>query len=225
MTYTYLGHSSFLFDLDGVKIIFDPFISKNELAKGIDVNALRCDYVFLSHGHFDHVDDAETIARNSDAVVVGSYELAMYYAAKNLKHHPMNVGGAWNFGPFAAKCVTAVHSSVLPDGTYAGSPMGFIITAGNKKFYYSGDTALTLDMQLIGSYHQPDRAFISMGDNFTMGADDAIIATDFVKCNQITAMHFDTFPYIRINHAKYIEQFAAKGKTLVVPEIGKTYEL
>lgn len=224
MTYTYLGHSSFLMEFDGVRIIFDPYIKPNDLAKGIDADKLRCDFIFLSHGHFDHVMDVELIAGNSNATIVASYELATYYGGKNFKYHPMNTGGQWNFGKFKVKAVQAVHSSGLPDGAYAGSPMGFIFWTGTHSFYYSGDTALNLDMQLIGNYDKIDRAFLCMGNNFTMGIDDALIAADFVKCNAITAMHFDTFPYIRIDHAEAEEKFEKAGRKLTIPEIGKTYE-
>lgn len=225
MNYTYFGHSSFLIEIAGVKILFDPFISPNPLAKSIDVNSIQCDFVFASHGHADHIADLETIARKNDAVVVGPYELATYYGAKGLKHHPMNIGGNWNFGKFQAKAVNAVHSSVLPDGTYAGSPMGFIISANDETFYYSGDTALTLDMQLIGRQHKLKAAFLSLGDNFTMGIDDAVIAADFIKCNKVIGMHFDTFPYIVINHETSIQKFKDAGVELNIPEIGKSYTL
>lgn len=225
MKYTYYGHSTFLLELENARILFDPFISPNELAKGIDINSIKCDYILLSHGHGDHVADVEVIAKNNDATIVAIYELASYYGAKNYKHHPMNTGGRWDFGKFSVKVVNAVHSSVLPDGTYCGHPVGFIITEGTKSVYYSGDTALHMDMQLIGNYHKLDRAFLCMGDNFTMGVDDAIIAADFIQCNKITGMHFDTFPYIKIDHQKTIQKFDESGKTLVLPEIGKTYEV
>lgn len=225
MRYTYYGHSSFMIETAGQKIIFDPYISPNDKAKSIDVNNISCNYILLSHGHFDHVHDVETIALNCNATVVASYELATYYGEKKLKYHPMNIGGRWDFGSFQVKAMNALHSSGLPDGTYAGSPMGYIVSSSEGSFYYSGDTALTLDMQLIGSYQKIDRAFLCLGDNFTMGLDDAIVASDFIKCNHITGMHFDTFPYIRIDHQKAIEKFGKAGKTLVLPEIGKTYDL
>lgn len=225
MKYTYYGHSTFLLELDNARILFDPFISPNGLAKGIDINSIKCDYILLSHGHFDHVTDVEVIAKNNDATIVAAYELAAYYGAKNFKHHPMNIGGRWDFGTFSVKVVSAAHSSVLPDGTYSGNPVGFIINEGTKSIYYSGDTGLHMDMQLIGSYHKLDRAFLCIGDNFTMGADDAIIASDFIKCNKITGMHFDTIPYIVIDHEKTIKKFEQSGKTLVLPEIGKTYDV
>lgn len=225
MKYTYLGHSSFLIEINGVKIIFDPFISPNEQARHIDINGLKCEYILVSHGHGDHIADVETIAANNQATVVSSYEIASYYGAKNLKYHPMNIGGQWDFGKIRVKAVNAVHSSVFPDGTNAGNPMGFIVSGGGKTIYYSGDTALHMDMKLIGSYYKPDRAFLCLGDNFTMGPDEALIASDFIECNTITGMHFDTFPYIRIDHSRVEEKFRSAGKSLILPEIGKTYDL
>ncbi len=225
MKYTYYGHSSFMVEIDGVRIVFDPYISPNELAKAVDVNSIKCDYVMLSHGHFDHVADAELITRNNDATIISNFEIATYFGGKKLKYHPMNVGGQWDFGKFKVKLVNAVHSSVLPDGTYGGASVGFVVSGEGKSFYYSGDTALHLDMQLIGTYQKLERALLCVGDNFTMGIEDALIAAEFVKCNNITAMHIDTFPYIRIDHIRSVEKFAKAGMTLTLPEIGKTYDM
>ncbi|MFN0031301.1 MAG: metal-dependent hydrolase [Flavobacteriales bacterium] len=225
MTYTYFGHSSFLVEINGVRIVFDPFISPNEKAKAVDVGSIKCDYVLLSHGHFDHVMDAEAIARKNDATIVGAYEIATYYGSKGLKQHPMNLGGRWDFGKFWVKAVHAVHSSVLPDGTHGGNAMGYIVSSMDETFYYSGDTALTFDMQLIPRWGKLKAAFLCMGDNFTMGVDDAVAAAEFIKCNQIIGMHFDTFPYIRISHDEAIAKFKSAGAKLTLPEIGKTFEL
>ncbi len=144
---------------------------------------------------------------------------------KKHRYHPMNTGGQWDFGKFRVKAMNAVHSSVFSDGTYGGNPNGYIISNSETSFYYSGDTALTLDMQLIGSYHKIDRAFLCMGDNFTMGPDDAMIASDFIRCNQITGMHFDTFPYIKLSHEEVFKKYENAGKKLILPEIDKTYDL
>jgi len=225
MKVTYYGHSCFGIELEGMKIIFDPFITPNELAKSIDVNSIKADFVFLSHGHADHVADAETIARNNDATIVAVYEIATYYSSKNLKYHPMNIGGSWDFGHFQVKAVNAVHSSVLPDGTYAGNPMGFVLSANGKNYYYSGDTALHMDMQLIGEEFNIDAAFLCMGDNFTMGVKDAVRTAQFVKTKRVVAMHFDTFPFIKIDHDKAVSMFKEKQTELIIPVIGQSFEL
>lgn len=211
--------------MDGVTLILDPFISPNPMASAIDVAELRADFVLLSHGHQDHVVDAELIAKNSDATIVAAFEIASYYGAKGLKYHPMNIGGTKDFGTWKVKAVNAVHSSVLPDGTYAGNPMGWLITIGGKTLYFSGDTALTMDMQLIPMWAKLDAAILCMGDNFTMGIDDAVLAAEFVKCNNIVGMHFDTFPYIKINHEDAIASFKKSGKTLHLPAIGESIEI
>lgn len=228
MQVTFYGHSTFLVKLPtGVRILFDPFISPNEKTKGIvDISTIEADYILVTHGHSDHVADVETIARQSGATIVAAYEIAAYYGGKGLNYHPMNIGGQWDFGRFKVRAVNAVHSSVLPDGTYAGNPMGFIVTdEGGRSFYYSGDTALTMDMQLIGKYYRVDNAFLCLGDNFTMGIDDAIIAAEFIKCNNIIGMHFDTFPYINVNHDMALEKFKAAGVSLRLPEIGESFEV
>jgi L-ascorbate metabolism protein UlaG (beta-lactamase superfamily) len=120
------------------------------------------------------------------------------------------------------KCVNAVHSSSLPDGTYGGNPMGFVIESNDKNFYYAGDTALTKDMTLIGDYRQVDFAFLPIGDNFTMGVDNAIIATEFINCKDIIGMHYDTFGFIQIDKPEAINRFNRQGKKLTLLEIGET---
>lgn len=225
MKVTFYGHSCFGVETDGVSLLFDPFITPNELAKAIDVATIKADYILISHGHSDHVADAETIARQTGATIVAAYEIASYYGGKGLKYHPMNLGGKWDFGKFSVKAVNAVHSSVLPDGTYAGNPMGFVVQSSQDSFYYSGDTALHMDMKLIGEKNPPDTAFLCMGDNFTMGVEDACTASQYVNCKKVVGMHIDTFPYIRIDHEKAIKTFDAAGKKLVLPEIGQTFEI
>ena len=137
----------------------------------------------------------------------------------------MNIGGQWRFDFGAVKCVNAVHSSVLPDGSYGGNPMGFLIETKNKNFYYAGDTALTYDMKLIGEYRNIDFALLPIGDNFTMGIDNAIIASDFINCNNIIGVHYDTFGYIKIDSNDAIRKFNSAGKNLQLIPIGDTIEI
>jgi L-ascorbate metabolism protein UlaG (beta-lactamase superfamily) len=134
----------------------------------------------------------------------------------------MNIGGkiVQDFGN--VKCVNAVHSSSLPDGTYGGNPMGFVIESTEGNFYYAGDTALTYDMKLIGEYRSVDFAFLPIGNNFTMGIDNAIIASEFVNCNDIIGMHYDTFGYIKIDHEEAVRKFDRSGKKLTLLKIGET---
>ena len=227
MKLTFLGHACFLLETEKANILLDPFISGNELASNININELKVDYILLSHGHEDHVLDAEQIAKNNDATIVSNYEVAMWFMnTKGVeKVHPMNHGGAKQFGFGRVKMVNAVHSSMLPDGSYGGNPAGFIIEADGKKFYYAGDTALTMDMQLIGKYDQPDVSILPIGDNFTMGMEDALIAADFVNTDHVIAMHFDTFPYIVTDTEKAKDLFKSKNKELTVLDIQQTIEI
>ena len=137
----------------------------------------------------------------------------------------MNTGGQWQFDFGTVKCVNAVHSSVLPDGTYAGNPMGFVVTAGEECLYYAGDTALTLDMKLIAERHKLTVAMLPMGDNFTMGIEDAVDAAKFVGASKVIGMHYDTFGYVKLDHEAAKKAFAAAGIELLLMEIGGTVEL
>ncbi len=228
MEITYLGHSCFQVTINEKKILFDPFISPNELAASIDVKSLKPDYILLSHGHLDHTADAVTIAKNSGAKVIANWEISEWLKKNGVENtHPMNTGGKWLFDFGKVKCVAAVHSSSLPDGTYGGTAMGFIIETNAHNFYYSGDTALTYDMKLIGEFRQVDFAFLCIGDNFTMSVDNAIIASDFIRCNKIIGMHYDTFGYIKVDHEEAIQKFRNRGKQLSLMKIGETvrYEM
>ena len=145
MRITYYGHSCFMAEIKGKKLLFDPFITPNELAKDINIADIEPDYILLSHGHNDHVADAEAIAKSSGATIIANYEVAMWFAGKGItKYHPMNHGGKWDFDFGTVKVVNAVHSSSMPDGSYGGNPIGFVIISEEKNFYYSGDTALHL---------------------------------------------------------------------------------
>jgi L-ascorbate metabolism protein UlaG (beta-lactamase superfamily) len=226
MKITYYGHSSFGMEIEGKHLLFDPFISFNEKAAHIDVDTIPADYILLSHGHQDHVADVARIARRTSATIVSNFEIVSWFAGQGLeKNHPMNHGGKWTFDFGTVKYVNAVHSSSLPDGSNGGNPGGFVIETKEKCFYYSGDTALTYDMKLLGEYHALDFAFLCIGDNFTMGIADALIASDFIQCKQIIGMHYDTFGYIVINHEEAKARFATQGKTLHLPAIGERIDL
>lgn len=226
MTITHYGHSCFGIEHEGCHLIFDPFISPNELAADINVDELPCDYLLISHGHIDHIADAERIAKRTGATIVSNYEIVSWFGEKGLENaHPLNHGGSWNFDFGKVKYVNAVHSSVLPDGSYGGNPGGFIVEIAGKTIYYAGDTALHYDMKLIGDYNRPDVALLPIGDNFTMGVKDAIIASDFIQCERIIGMHYDSFEPIQIDHSAAIQDFAAAGKELTLMKIGSSQEL
>lgn len=225
MKFTFYGHACFSVKTKGKTILFDPFISPNPKAKHIDINQIKPDYILLSHGHEDHVADAETIAKNSNATLVSNFEIVTWFQNKGLtKLHPMNHGGSWKFDFGTVKYTNAVHSSMLPDGSYGGNPGGFIVKNDEISFYYAGDTALSMDMKLIGELEKIDVAILPIGDNFTMGVDDAVVAAEFINCNKIIGVHYDTFGYIEINHKEAIDKFKAKGKELILLEIGEGTE-
>ncbi|TGE23073.1 metal-dependent hydrolase [Hymenobacter metallicola] len=226
MNLTYYGHASFLLETGGSKILFDPFIRPNPLAKDIDVAAIKADYIFLSHGHGDHVADTVEIAQNTGAELLGMVELLAWFAEKGLKAtYQMNLGGTVKLPFGTVKLVAAAHSSSLPDGSYAGLAAGFIIESEGKTLYFAGDTALTYDMKLIGERYKLDAALLPIGDHFTMGIDDALVAADWSGTSKIIGMHFDTFPPIAIDHASAKAKAEAAGKELVLLQVGETITL
>jgi L-ascorbate metabolism protein UlaG (beta-lactamase superfamily) len=226
MKLTYYGHACFSVEVKGKHLLFDPFITPNEKAKAIDIKKIRADYILLSHGHVDHVADCVSIARQTGATVIAAFEVAEWMTQKGIeKTHPMNTGGKKSFDFGTVKCVNAIHSSVLPDGSYGANPMGFVISTDEKDFYYSGDTALTLDMQLIPRWGKIAFAILPIGDNFTMGYEDAAEAAQMVQCRQVVGVHYDTFGYIVIDKTKAREHFTSKGLHLHLPAVGESIDL
>ncbi len=226
MTLKYLGQSSFHMVINGANLIFDPMITQNELASHITLDELPCDYLMLSHGHGDHVADAETIASRTNATIISNYEVVSWYENKGFKGHPMNLGGKWKFDFGTVKYVNAVHSSMLPDGSYGGASGGFVIWDDQKSIYFAGDTALTYDMKLIPlTCPNLNVAILPIGDNFTMGYEDAAIAANFINCDKIIGCHYDTFGYIKLDHEAAIAKFKEAGKELILLNIGQTIEL
>lgn len=227
MKFTYYGHSCFAVEIKGKKILFDPFITYNELAQGkVSAEDVACDYIFISHGHSDHIADAVSIAKRTGATCVAAFEVTEWLQKQGVeKVHPMNTGGKWNFEFGTVKCVVAQHSSGLPDGTYGGNPMGFIFINEESNFYYSGDTALTLDMQLIPRWAELKFAILPIGDNFTMDIDDAITAAEFAKAPKVVGVHYDTFGFIKIDHEKALSRFKTAGLKLLLPAIGESIEI
>ena len=227
MTFHYFGHSCFAIETNGTTLLFDPFVTYNDLAKEKNIQAenLKADYILLSHGHQDHVADAVLVARQTNAMVICSYELMGWLNEQGVKNvHPMNTGGKKSFSFGTVKCVVAHHSSSLPDGSYGGNPMGFVVTTTEGNFYYAGDTALTLDMQLIPRWTNIDFAILPIGDNFTMDAADATIAAGFVQTKKVIGVHYDTFGFIVIDHEKAKKTFEEKGLTLLLPGIGDSID-
>ena len=225
MKITFLGHASLQLEIAGKHIIVDPFITGNELAKDIDITTLKADYILITHAHQDHILDVEAIVKNTEAKIVSNYEIVMHFGAKGIEGHPLNHGGSWQFDFGKLTYVNAVHTSSFPDGSYGGNPGGFVLETVEGNIYIAGDTALTMDMKLIPMQCKIDLAILPIGDNFTMGIDSAIIASDFVECDRILGVHYDTFGYIKIDHKEAKEKFAKKGKELSLLEIGSSLTL
>lgn len=226
MKITYYGHNCLALEIKGKHILVDPFISGNELAKDkVDVDSLMADYILLTHAHQDHTLDAANIARRTGAIIVSNFEIATHYEKKGIEVHPMNHGGSWKFDFGNVKYVTAIHTSSFPDGSYGGQPGGFVIEGEHKNIYIAGDTALTMDMKLIPLRTKLDLAILPIGDNFTMGIDDAIIASDFVQCDKVLGVHYDTFGYIEIDHEEAKRKFYDANKDLMLFEIGESIDL
>ena len=225
MKIKYLGHSCFSIEINKVTILIDPFISGNTLASHIEISTLKADFLLLTHAHQDHVLDVEVIAERTKAVIVSNFEIAMYYGAKDLKIHPLNHGGTFKTEQLSAKYVNAIHTSSFADGTYGGEPGGFVISSKDKNLYVAGDTAVTMDMKLIPLTTKLDAAIFPIGDTFTMGVEDAIIASDLVECTKVIGCHFNTFPPIEIDVNEAKSKFTAKNKELVILEIGGNINL
>lgn len=225
MKYTYFGHACFLIEIAGKKLLFDPFITGNPLAQDVDINSIQADYIFVSHGHGDHVGDLMTLAKQTNAIVVSNAEITDWVAKQGYeKVHPMNFGTKdFDFG--RVHYVPAAHSSGLPDGSYGGNPGGFIIKTTEGNFYFAGDTSLTAEMTMIPYYGPLDVAILPIGGNFTMDYNDAIIASDLIKCDKIIGIHYDTFGFIVIDKEAAQTAFTQKNKTLLLPNINETISL
>ena len=226
MEITYYGHSCFMLSDDHHKILLDPFISGNPLATNITIEELKPDFIFLSHGHQDHVLDVETIYNQSDAQIVSNFEVATWFQNKGLERiNPMNQGGIFTAEFGTIKLMNAVHSSSMPDGSYGGNPLAFVIHWGDKCLYYAGDTALHQDMKLVGEQYNVDLAVLPIGGHFTMGLEDALVAAEFVNCGRILGMHYDTFPPISIDHQTSKNLSDSQGKELILMQIGSSIKL
>lgn len=210
LTVKWLGHSTFHIDADGVQIVVDPFLKPHNPVAPVTVDQVAADFILVTHGHGDHVADLVALANQTGAHVISNFEIAGWLGNHGVSHTTgMNTGGAHTFSFGRVKLTIAHHSSVLPDGTYAGNPYGFLINFNDgHDLYIAGDTALTYDMKLIGDVGGVDLAILPIGDFFTMGPDDAVIAAQWVKAKHVIPCHYNTFPPIAVDAPAFARRLA-----------------
>jgi len=227
MKVTYYGQSCVEFDIDGTKVLLDPFISYNPLAKDIKVADIKPDYIFLSHAHQDHVADMYSIQQQSGATVATIVETAAWVRKQGVPDDKVieyNLGGTLDLPFGKVKMVFAAHSNSTVDGEYAGFPVGYVFFLKGKTVYFAGDTALTMEMKLL-ERHNIDWALLPIGGHYTMDVDDAIIAAEFVNCKNVMGIHYDSFPPIKINHEEAVKKFNEADVYIALPKIGESIDI
>lgn len=215
---TWLGHAAMQLEIDGKTLLVDPFITGNPAAT-TSADALKADYILISHGHGDHVGDSVAIARRTGATVISNFEIASWFQGQGITAHAQHIGGGHQF-PFGyLKLTMALHGSAMPDGTYGGNPCGFLLSAGGQKVYLACDTGLFGDMQLIGD-EGLSLAVLPIGDNFTMGPDDALRAVKLLRAKVVVPVHYNTWELINQDAgawAKRVEAETASKVTVLKP--------
>lgn len=192
---TWHGHATLSFETNGYQVVVDPFFSENPAAD-TSPEKVNADYILVSHGHGDHVGDAVQIAKRTGAIIISNFEIANWLDSKNVKTHAQHIGGGYQH-PFGyLKLTLALHGSALPDGSYGGNPAGFLLTTQKgKKIYMACDTGLFGDMRLIGE-EGIDLAVLPIGDNYTMGPDDALRAVKLIQPKHVIPIHYNTWDLI-----------------------------
>lgn len=219
MKLSFHGHSVVMIETNGKKILIDPFINGNGQTD-LNADTVECDVILLTHGHNDHVGDTVDIAKRNGALVVATADLATYLGFKGLNVHGMNIGGAYEFDFGRVKLTQAFHSSHYTEDSqnivYTGMPTGILFTAEGKTIYHLGDTGLFSDLKMIGEMNAIDVAFVPIGDNFTMGPEDAAIAAKWIGAKTVVPIHYNTFPVIEQDPNTFVEKLDAgiEGKVL-----------
>lgn len=208
ITYTWLGHGTQMLEVDGTRVLVDPFFTDNPAAP-IKADAVECDYILVSHGHGDHVGDLVPVAKRTGATIISNFEIATWAQNQGLKAEGQSIGGGATY-PFGyVKLTQAQHGSAMPDGSYGGQPAGFLISAGTQKVYLACDTGLFGDMQLIGD-EGVALATLPIGDHYTMGPDDALRAAKLVRARHYVPVHYNTWPPIAQDPDAWAERVRAE---------------
>ena len=219
VTVTWYSHSCLLIESGGARLLVDPFITGNPLAP-LRADQIQADFIFVSHGHGDHVGDTVAIAKRTGATVVSNFEIHNWLSAQGVENgHPQHIGGGFDYPWGRVKLTIAHHGSALPDGSYGGSPCGFIFYVEGKKIYHACDTGLFYDMKLIGE-EGIDLAVLPIGDNFTMGPEDSLRAVKLINPRRVLPIHYDTFDIIRQDPAAWkarVEKETAAAVDLLKP--------
>jgi L-ascorbate metabolism protein UlaG (beta-lactamase superfamily) len=220
---TYHGHSVVKIETDERIIIIDPYITGNELTD-LKVEDVKPDVIILTHGHGDHVGDTVAIAKEHDSLVIANDELSAYLSWQGVRVHGMHIGGSYPFDFGTVKLTPAFHGTGLQTEDnqiiYCGMPAGILFTAEGKTIYHAGDTALFSDMKLIGERHPIDLAFLPIGDNYTMGPEDAAYAAKLLSAKKVVPIHYNTFPVIKQDPKKFIEMLEQNTGVLLQPGEG-----
>jgi L-ascorbate metabolism protein UlaG (beta-lactamase superfamily) len=216
LTLTFHGHACFVVEAEGRRIIIDPFLSGNPTADVTADQLPKIDAVLLSHGHGDHLGDAIPLAKRHGATIVTTAELAGFCESKGATAHAMHIGGARQFPWGKVKLVPAFHGGGVQgdDGTHPATPCGLVLTTGGKTVYHAGDTALTVEMQLLEG--RVDVMLLPIGDNYTMGIDDAVRAVEFVKPQIAIPMHYNTFDVIRADPQEFRRKVGNRADVVIL---------
>lgn len=222
---TWFGHAFFMIETNKATILIDPFIEGNKLCP-VSVKDIKADYICITHGHGDHVGNATEIAKKSGSIIISNPEICAWLGTKGVKNfHSMQIGGSYKFPWGKLKMTMALHSSPMPDASYGGNPAGFIFSIDDKKIYHAGDTGLFGDMKLIGE-EKIDLALLPIGDNYTMGPDDALKALNLINPCKVIPMHFNTFDVIKQNVVHWIKDVnASKLSEAIQLSPGESIEL
>ncbi len=222
---TWYGHAAVAIETRQVRILVDPFFTDNPMSP-VGPDAIEADVICVTHGHGDHLGDTLPIAKRTGALVISNFEIASYLQNKGLeKVHALHIGGGFSFEWGRVKLTPALHGSALPDGSYGGVAAGVLLDLGGVRVYHAGDTGLFSDMKLIGEGGL-DLAFLPIGDNFTMGPEDAVRAVSFLRPRRVVPMHYDTFDVIQQDPVEWAREVTrATGVDVAVLQPGESLEL